>query len=34
MRSTIFAHLDNGGAGLEPHVREALVRLKDTASAG
>ncbi|ARP99778.1 formate dehydrogenase subunit delta [Pseudorhodoplanes sinuspersici] len=32
MRSTIFAHLDKGGAGLEPHVREALVRLKDTAS--
>jgi formate dehydrogenase subunit delta len=33
MRSTIFAHLDNGGAGLEPHVREALIMLKDTASA-
>lgn len=28
MRSTIFAHLDQGGAGLEPHVREALTRLQ------
>ncbi len=28
MRSAIFAHLDSGGAGLEPHVREALARLQ------
>ena len=33
MRSMILAHLDQGGAGLEPHVREALVRLKDAAAA-
>jgi len=31
MRSTIFAHLDQGGAGLEPHVREALTRLQASA---
>jgi formate dehydrogenase subunit delta len=28
MRKAIFAHLDAGGAGLEPEVREALQSLK------
>jgi formate dehydrogenase subunit delta len=28
MRKAIFAHLDAGGAGLEPEVREALETLK------
>jgi formate dehydrogenase subunit delta len=28
MRSGIFAHLDAGGAGLDPHVREAIEALK------
>ena len=28
MRSAIFAHLDQGGAGLDPHVREALTRMQ------
>jgi formate dehydrogenase subunit delta len=28
MRSAIFAHLDAGGAGLDPNVREALLSLK------
>jgi hypothetical protein len=28
----IFAHLDPGGAGLEPNVREALTSLKQTTS--
>jgi formate dehydrogenase subunit delta len=28
MRSAIFAHLDAGGAGLDPNVREALETLK------
>jgi formate dehydrogenase subunit delta len=29
MRSAILAHLDtSGGTGLEPHVREALRRIK------
>ena len=28
MRSAIFAHLDAGGAGLDPSVREALATLK------
>ena len=31
MRTTIFAHLDRGGEGLEPHVREALIRLQGNA---
>lgn len=30
MRSAIFAHLDQGGEGLEPNVREAIARLKST----
>jgi formate dehydrogenase subunit delta len=29
MRSAIFAHLDAGGAGLDPDVRDALTTLKD-----
>ena len=28
MRSAIFAHLDAGGAGLDPDVRDALTTLK------
>jgi formate dehydrogenase subunit delta len=31
MRAAIFAHLDNGGAGLDPRVRQAIERLKTTA---
>lgn len=30
MKRAIFAHLDAGGAGLEPDVREALTSLKAT----
>ena len=30
MKRAIFAHLDAGGAGLEPDVREALASLKAT----
>jgi formate dehydrogenase subunit delta len=29
MRKAIFAHLDGGGAGLDPNVREALETLKN-----
>jgi formate dehydrogenase subunit delta len=29
MRKAIFAHMDNGGAGLDPYVREALLTLKE-----
>ncbi len=29
MRQTIFAHLEHGGAGLDPKVRAALVQLKE-----
>jgi len=28
MRSAIFAHLDAGGAGLDPYVRDAIAALK------
>ena len=28
MRKQIMAHLDAGGAGLDPNVRDALVKLK------
>ncbi|MET0675107.1 MAG: formate dehydrogenase subunit delta [Bradyrhizobium sp.] len=28
MRKAIFAHMDNGGAGLDPFVHEALLKLK------
>lgn len=31
MRTAIFLHLDNGGEGLDPAVREAVSRLKDEA---
>lgn len=30
MKRAIFAHLDAGGAGLQPDVREALTSLKAT----
>jgi formate dehydrogenase subunit delta len=33
MRKAIFVHLDAGGAGLEPNVREAIASLKAKASA-
>ncbi len=32
MRKAIFAHLDAGGAGLDPDVREALTALKEAMS--
>jgi formate dehydrogenase subunit delta len=28
MRKMIFAHLDAGGAGLDPYVHEAIEKLK------
>ena len=31
MRAAIFAHLDSGGAGLDPAVRQAIERLKGAA---
>jgi formate dehydrogenase subunit delta len=31
MRAAIFVHLDKGGAGLDPAVRQALERLKSAA---
>jgi len=31
MRTKIFAHLDAGGTGLDPDVREALATLKSAA---
>jgi formate dehydrogenase subunit delta len=31
MRAAIFAHLDSGGAGLDPTVRQAIERLKAAA---
>jgi len=31
MRAAIFAHLDQGGAGLDPVVRDALERLRQKA---
>jgi formate dehydrogenase subunit delta len=33
MLKAIFAHLDAGGAGLDPNVREAIASLKAAASA-
>lgn len=33
MRSKIYAHLDEGGAGLEPHVKAALEKLKSAEAA-
>jgi formate dehydrogenase subunit delta len=32
MRKAIFAHLDAGGAGLEPNVRDAIASLKAKAT--
>ena len=29
MRKAIFAHLDAGGAGLDPDVRDAIAKLKN-----
>jgi formate dehydrogenase subunit delta len=29
MRNAIFAHLDAGGSGLDPDVRDAIASLKD-----
>jgi formate dehydrogenase subunit delta len=31
MREAIFLHLDSGGAGLDPAVREAIGHLRDAA---
>ena len=33
MRKAIFAHLDTGGAGLDPYVRDALTTLQKKAAA-
>lgn len=32
MRSKIFEHLDAGGAGLDPQVRDALQKLKQASA--
>lgn len=32
MRAAILAHLQAGGAGLDPHVRQAIEKLKRVAS--
>ena len=34
MREAIFAYLDQGGEGLEPPVKEALLHLKEQREAG
>ena len=34
MRAEIFAHLDTGGAGLDPAVRDAIASLKAAAAKG
>lgn len=34
MRKAIFAHLDGGGAGLDPNVHDALVSLKKVQAPG
>jgi formate dehydrogenase subunit delta len=34
MLSAIFAHLDAGGAGLDPNVREAIAALKAKSAEG
>jgi formate dehydrogenase subunit delta len=34
MRKAIFAYIDAGGAGLDPPVREALLRLRSEGTAG
>ena len=33
MRKAIFAYIDAGGDGLDPPVREAILRLKEQARA-
>ncbi len=33
MRSQIYAHIDEGGAGLEPHVKAAIEKLKTAEAA-
>lgn len=33
MRQAIFAHLDAGGAGLDPSVRQAIEQVRDVAGA-
>ena len=32
MRAAILSHLDRGGAGLDPEVREAIATLRSTGS--
>jgi formate dehydrogenase subunit delta len=34
MRKAIFAYLDEGGEGLDPHVRKAVEKLKAEAEGG
>ena len=34
MRKAIFAYIDAGGEGLDPPVREALLKLKSEATSG
>jgi hypothetical protein len=34
MRKAIFAYIDAGGEGLDPPVREALLKLKSEAASG
>lgn len=33
MRKSIYAHIDNGGDGLEPHVKAAIEKLKQAEAA-
>ena len=33
MRTAIFAYVDQGGEGLDPEVKEAILHLKDTGDA-
>lgn len=33
MRKSIYAHIDNGGEGLEPHVKAAIEKLKQAEAA-
>lgn len=33
MRSQIYAHIDNGGEGLEPQVKAAIEKLKNAETA-
>jgi formate dehydrogenase subunit delta len=34
MRAAIFVHLEHGGEGLDPFVRDAITQLKTAASKG